>query len=124
MNELIRRIKELLDQTERPVGYTVVPDTTETPYIVYELRRNGMDEGVEKYTLEINAWGKDNQQEVETLMDWIEDILSHYSDIDIECQFTVYVGTSRQAVQDPDKRIVRVREQFEVEFIRRNRTDG
>lgn len=120
MNELIERIKALLDQTKCAVGYLEVPDKTEMEYIVFELRRISESDGIETYTLEINVWGKDDQQKVEHLMDGIEDLISRYTDIDIECQFTIHIGANRQSVIDPDKRIKRIREQFEVEFIRRN----
>lgn len=114
-------IQSKLSELGRPVSFRDIPDSSQFPYIVYDLRRLTADSETEsgQYVFEVNVWGRATSTEVSDILDGVESIFHRFQWIDENCEITVYPG-QRQFVDDEDKIIKRIREQFEMHcFIRR-----
>lgn len=121
IKEVRKILQAQLNKTQRPVSFRDIPDNSQFPYIVYDLRRVQADSESEfqQYIFEVNVWGHSTSVEVSDILDRIESIFFKFQWIDENCEITVYPG-QRQFIDDEDKTIKRIREQFEMHcFIRR-----
>lgn len=100
--------------------YAEAPDTAQFPYLCFELRLLREESGKYQYILEINAWNKENTVVLDEIMDTVEKKLNFYKHIDADIQFSIYIGSGRQLVEDVEKSIKRIREQFELHAYERS----
>ncbi|MBA4687246.1 MAG: hypothetical protein H2184_08830 [Candidatus Galacturonibacter soehngenii] len=116
---LRKHIKEILSE----LAETYYIDATENakfPYICFEARRIDLEGNKGTYILEVNIWNKGtNTSEIDDLMDDVEKKLNYYKHIDSKLQLSIYNGALRQYVEDTDKTIKRIREQFELQVYER-----
>lgn len=95
------------------------PEDATYPYKVFNTKRVGADDGVQKYILEVNVWDQGSYySKAEAIMDELEQKLhrcNHLNKFGLICCFK----GQRQNVPDPDKSIKRVREQFDLTVVER-----
>ncbi len=99
--------------------YEEAPKEARYPYTVFSVRRISEEDGVETYSLEIDAW--DNSpfySGAEDMMDTLELKLHRCSFSTEGLLIRTYKG-NRQNIPDPDKSLKRVREQFEMKVYRK-----
>ena len=118
--ELRDTLKELFEALlNKKAYYLEAPQGAEYPYIVFEPSRLTSEYGVEKYDLEINAWDSyATASRIDALMDTLESGIDKYKHYDKSRTFVIHKG-NRQYVSDEDKKIKRVRENFELTVVER-----
>lgn len=90
------------------------PKQASYPYKVFSMRRIGAAGARQVYLLEMNVWDQDEYySRAEILMDELEKKLHRNSFMTERCLIRIFKG-DRRNIQDPDKTIKRVYEQFEM----------
>lgn len=111
----------LKDELEEYLGayYMEAPEDAKYPYAVFELNRLSEDYDRQSYLLEINVWDEHKYySRAEATMDEIEQKLNGCFELSDNNLFYVFNG-NRQPIPDDDKRIKRIREQFELYLYER-----
>lgn len=117
---LLRKyIKVLLEQCATTF-YVDAIDSAAFPYLDFEARLLNHENHKSSYILEINAWNKNNTGEIDEIMDQVETVLDFYKHMDDDLQFSIYKGQGREFVEDSNKSIKRIREQFELQVYERS----
>lgn len=117
--ELRKHIKSILD--EFTVSYYIDShDEAEYPYLCFEMRLISSENNKSSYILEINAWSKENTVVIDEIMDAVEKKLNFYKHVDENLLISTYKGQNREFLEDSDKTIRRIREQFEMQVYERS----
>lgn len=109
-------MKKLKDELEEYIGafYNEAPKEAKYPYGVFGLRRLGTEDERQRFVLEVNVWDKSPYySRAEAMMDEIEEKLDGCLSLSDDTLFYCYIG-AREPVEDKDKSIKRIREQFEL----------
>jgi hypothetical protein len=101
-------------------GYSEdAPSDAVYPYKVFSLRKLTEDSGISQYNLEVNVWDQhEYYSRAETIMDKLEKKLNKQTFLGEKMLIYTYNG-QRENVEDTDKSIKRVREQFEMRVVER-----
>lgn len=95
------------------------PEDAQYPYAVIQLRPYNTDRMPQDGVLEINTWDSyKTYSRVDALMDNIEETIKDgqlFVDNEHHVSFRCFKG-QRQIVEDSDKHIKRIREQFSIRF--------
>ena len=92
---------------------------TPYPYKVFSAKRISEDDGRQIYSLEVNVWDQGQYySRAESIMDALEKKLHRCNLLTEECLLCFFKG-QRQPIDDPDKTIKRIREQFEMHVFER-----
>lgn len=95
------------------------PEDVAYPYAVFSARRISENGGKQIYILEINVWDQNiYYSRAESMMDEMEQKLHRCNKMTDLFLIRIFDG-QRQNVNDPDKTIKRVREQFEMHVYER-----
>lgn len=115
--ELRDSVKRLLQGcTSAGIYYQRAEKDAAFPYVVFEIRRLGESDGIERCVLELNAWNQDmTASAIEDIMDQIEEGIHRNLQTEENRTYIIYRGP-RQPVDDEDKSIRRIREQFEMQL--------
>lgn len=117
--ELRKHIKAILDEYATSY-YVNASDKAIYPYLCYEMRVINSEDNKSSYILEINAWSKENTVVIDEIMDAVEKKLNFYKHVDENLLISTYKGQNREFVEDNDKTIKRIREQFEMQVYERS----
>lgn len=114
--ELRKVITGLLKQTNVEVFYENAINTAKFPYIVYNFESvNFGNTGRDDIFLDIDIWDKNSSSiEVETIADYVEDILNSLNKPTDSILPTFY-KENRRALQDEDKNIRRRQLRFIIQ---------
>lgn len=113
-------IEQLLrEAVQAPVYYQRAPKGAKYPFYVFDFRLITKDNGVKKYTLEVNAWDQhETSSRIECGMDDIEAAADQNRIFNEDRMLITYTG-AREAIDDEDKTIRRIREQLEMQVCER-----
>lgn len=112
---------ELKRELEQLTGayYERAPQEATYPYAVFSARRTGEIDGRQAYVMEINVWDQhQHYSRAENIMDGMERKLHQRNCLTDRYLIRIFRGP-RQTVEDPDRDIKRVREQFEMYIYER-----
>ena len=114
-------IKNLFKEATKQDSYYQRADKeAKYPYSVFDIRRIGCDNGIGKYVLEVNCWDHyDTNSRVVTMMEDIEKAVHKQHIMTENGSMIIYKG-NWDPVEDNDKDIKRVREQFEMQVVGRS----
>lgn len=115
-------MRKLKDELELFLGayYSEAPEKAAYPYAVFDVNVYSNDDGRSNATLEINVWDENAYySRAEKLADEIEEKVDGEISLSDDLLFYVYKG-SREHVVDDDKRIKRIRMQFDLYFYERS----
>lgn len=89
--------------------------------LVYELRAITSNDNLTKYRLEINIYSKTDVDEVDDIADVVEEMLDFAESILPSGNvIKIYKSAQREFIDDPEKDIIRVRINFELNLYERN----
>lgn len=112
---------ELKKELEQLTGayYEQAPQEAPYPYAVLSARRTGEIDRKQAYILEVNVWDQHQfYSRAENYMDEMERKLHRCNCLTDRYLIRIFRGP-RQTVEDPDRDIKRVREQFEMHVYER-----
>lgn len=114
--ELRKALTSVFKTITNEVHNEYVPDTAPYPYLQYELNEILSENAKTVIDLEVNVldYGT-STSEVETISDQLQKILHKHYFINDKIQFTCYKST-RNTVQEEDKKIRRRRLTFEIQL--------
>lgn len=107
-------ILEIFLEVTEKVNYKRADKNMLYPYLVYEARRLSSENGIDKYVLEVNAWDKkETEARIAAMMDQLERHIDGLKKYDKNTALIIHKGP-REGIDDEDKSIKRIREQFEL----------
>lgn len=120
MEALDTTVKEILSSgTDIPVFIERSTKETKYPYFVFECRRLSEDSGIEKYVLEVNGWDQQpTSSRIKAKMNELEKAIHKLKHNDKDRTIIIYKG-QKSMVDDEDKSIKRIRQQFEMHVCER-----
>lgn len=106
--------------TELPVFYQRADVDTAYPYFVFEIRRLTDESGIKTNVLEVNGWDKaDTSSRIEAKMDELEQKIHKLKLKDSARVILIHKG-QKDPVDDEDKQIKRIRQQFQLTVCERS----
>lgn len=120
MEALKDSVKTLLEtNTNIPVFYREADKDAKYPYFVFAYRRIDENNGIERYEVEVNGWDQNRtSSRIEAKLDAMERAVHTLKHMDDDRVLIMYMGR-KEPVDDEDKSIKRIREQFEMTVCER-----
>lgn len=113
---LKKYIRELIsDATALQVAFFHANDEMKCPYLVFDIKELTTDNsGKHNMELVIDAWDKDTNKEIEQAIDKLDKILDKYKDNAEQFIVCIYHGSSKQYVEDTDKKVWRLQRRYNM----------
>lgn len=116
-NELRKQIASILKRSTPNVHYLNFPKPASYPYLVFELKELGTEDGQTKCSLEVNCVAK-TQSQVNSLADSVQDSFDHIVVGNNKIFFHAY-RNRRDAIVEEDKTIERIRVMIDLYYYSR-----
>lgn len=114
--ELIEQLQIIFKTLTTNVYYEEAPDTSDYPYLVYEVSELVNNYGKTTLQLEVNLLDYGTLSlDIDILADTVQDTLHKYYFMNDEIQFTIY-KVNRNTIKEEDKKIIRRRLTFEIQL--------
>ena len=121
-NNILREyLKKLIEQiTDWEAYFTNAIDVEKIPYITFEYKELlSEDNGKRIIELTVDAWGKGTPFDVIEKIDLLDKAFKFYKDMTGVFMIQIFLGKSREFIEDEDKTIKRLQRKYDVILFER-----
>ena len=121
-NNILREyLKKLIEQiTDWEAYFTNAIDVEKIPYITFEYKELlSEDNGKHIIELTVDAWGKGTPFDVIEKIDLLDKAFKFYKDMTGVFMVQIFLGKSREFIEDEDKTIKRLQRKYDVILFER-----
>ena len=121
-NNILREyLKKLIEQiTDWEAHFTNAIDVEKIPYITFEYKELlSEDNGKRIIELTVDAWGKGTPFDVIEKIDLLDKAFKFYKDMTGVFMIQIFLGKSREFIEDEDKTIKRLQRKYDVILFER-----